>query len=327
MNDSSSSSRPAASAARSAILVALFSIAGLAALSAQDSPPFSRGVNLTNWFQAPNIGLILPNKYTETDFRNIKSLGCDVVRLPVNLARIARATPDGRIPDRLFELLDQAVQWSSANGLCLILDNHTQENDARIASDFGQTLPKLWAQMAAHFRNAPSSVLYEIFNEPHDISGWDRIQRAALAAIRAQDPDRLVVVTGADWGGINGLVALKPIDDPKLIYSFHFYDPFIFTHQGADWANQEGLSGVSFPPDKSRVPAIGKTAHRTEIERNLQRYFSTDPIYAMRSQLDKAAAWARKNKVRIFDGEMGVYDEICPARRQGSLVRLHPWSS
>ena len=47
--------------------------------------PFTKGVNLTNWFQADNVRQVQFSKYTRQDFVRIKSLGCDVVRLPINL--------------------------------------------------------------------------------------------------------------------------------------------------------------------------------------------------------------------------------------------------
>jgi endoglucanase len=46
---------------------------------------FTKGVNLTNWFQAESPEQIHFIKYTKDDFKNIKSLGCDVIRLPINL--------------------------------------------------------------------------------------------------------------------------------------------------------------------------------------------------------------------------------------------------
>jgi endoglucanase len=271
--------------------------------------PFHQGVNLTDWLQAPDVDLILPELFGEKDFQEIRSLGCDVVRLPINLARMAAAAPDGRIPKKLFALLDRAVAWASANGLALILDNHTLYEKERMDPDMERVLPGLWRQMASHFKDAPPDVIYEILNEPHDIPprDWDRIQRAALAAIREIDRGRTVVVTGSDWGGIDGLVALRPYDDPNLLYSFHFYDPFVFTHQGADWANQAALSGVHFPPDPGRPPVIGAFPGRATLEREVRRYLQSDALAEMRAQLDKAAAWAAKYGKRIFCGEFGVY--------------------
>jgi endoglucanase len=61
-------------------------------LMAQDVP-FQRGVNLTGWFQASSAKQIQFTRYTYQDFENIKSLGCDVVRLPINLHHMTKAHP------------------------------------------------------------------------------------------------------------------------------------------------------------------------------------------------------------------------------------------
>ena len=51
---------------------------------AQPTLPFTKGVNLTNWFQVNEVGQIQINKYTKKDFEQLKSLGCDVIRLPIH---------------------------------------------------------------------------------------------------------------------------------------------------------------------------------------------------------------------------------------------------
>ena len=258
---------------------------------------------------------MVPGAYTEQDFRDIRALGCDVIRLPINLNRMARGSADGKIPQRLFEVLDRAVAWASRNGLSLILDNHTQEDDQSIDPALGDILPVVWKQMAQHFRASPTTVIYEIFNEPHDITAaaWDRIQRRTLAAIRTVDAVHTVIVTGADWGGIDGLLALAPYDDPRLLYSFHFYDPFAFTHQGAEWAEQSELIRVPFPPDPSRPPLVLPGAAASRLKETAAWYMASDPIATMTSQLDKAYLWGQRNRVPLYCGELGVYDKVSPA--------------
>ena len=63
--------------------------------------PFSKGVNLTGWFQAPNARQIQFSRFSKKDFENIKSLGGDVVRLPINLHAMTSGEPD-YILDTLF---------------------------------------------------------------------------------------------------------------------------------------------------------------------------------------------------------------------------------
>jgi endoglucanase len=90
-----------------AFLIFIFSVFFLSAQT-----PFSRGVNLTGWFQAGNTKQIQFTKYSKQDFVRIKSLGCDVVRLPINLHFMTNGAPDYTIDPLFFDFLDQAVDWA-----------------------------------------------------------------------------------------------------------------------------------------------------------------------------------------------------------------------
>ena len=86
---------------------------------------FSKGINLTGWFQVDGPRQIQFTRFTKQDFINIQSLGCNVIRLPINLHNMTSGEPD-YIPDPLFlAFLDSAVSWAEYLNIHLILDNHT----------------------------------------------------------------------------------------------------------------------------------------------------------------------------------------------------------
>ena len=85
--------------------------------------PFSRGVNLSNWLQASSAQNVHFAKFGRTDFAQIQQLGCDVVRLPINLHAMTSGPPDYRIDPLLYDFLDQIADWADELGA---------------ASDFGQ---------------------------------------------------------------------------------------------------------------------------------------------------------------------------------------------
>ena len=125
-----------------------FVLSGLAlllvlSLAAQQAP-FSRGVNLTNWFQAGSAQEIQFSKYTYEDFQQIQSLGCDVIRLPINLHFMTDGAPDYNLDPLFLTFLDQAVDWAEDLGIHLILDNHTfdpaEDTDPNIGANPGEGL-------------------------------------------------------------------------------------------------------------------------------------------------------------------------------------------
>src|ERR1035437_1959167 len=116
--------------------------------SIQAATPFSRGVNLTGWFQTSGTRQIQFSKYTKKDFQNIKSLGSDVIRLPINLFYMTSGSPDYTIDPLFFDFLDQAVTWAEELQLYLIIDNHTSDDLASKNPNLQTVLTKVWTQMA-----------------------------------------------------------------------------------------------------------------------------------------------------------------------------------
>ena len=139
-------------------------------LNATSQAPFNRGINLTGWFQVDYPGQIQFTKFTHKDLADIKSLGCDVVRLPVNLHAMTSGEPHYYV-DRLFlSFLDSVADWCEQLELYLIIDNHSFDPNVDTQPNIVNILVKVWAQMASHYKDRSEYILYEILNEPHGIS-------------------------------------------------------------------------------------------------------------------------------------------------------------
>jgi endoglucanase len=302
-------------------------------------PPFQRGVNLTNWLQAGSARQIQFTKYTKQDFINIKSLGCDVIRLPINLHYMTDGEPNYTVDPLFFHFLDQIVDWCEDLEIHLILDNHTFDVDSSTDPNVNQVLVPVWSQMAAHYKDRSEYLYYEILNEPHGIDDarWGWIQQQVIDAIRAVDQVHTIVVTGAGWGSYNNLKYLPVYTDDNLVYSFHFYDPFMFTHQGAGWTNpsMEPLAGVPFPYDAGPMPACPPELKGTWVESSLKSYTTDGTVARVKKLIDTAVTFRNERQVPIFCGEFGVYRRNSdPAQRaywyevvrQYFQEKLIPWT-
>jgi endoglucanase len=273
--------------------------------------PFSKGVNITGWFQASSSRQIQFSKFTKTDFQRIKSLGCDVIRLPINLHSMTTGAPD-YVPDPLFlQFLDEAVTWAEELELYIILDNHTFDPAANTDPAIGPVLVKVWERMASHFKDRSDYVIYEILNEPHGIDNavWSNIQQTVINAIRSVDTKHFIIVGAANFNTYTLLKDLPVYSDTKLIYTFHFYDPFIFTHQGATWTDPSlaPLAGVPFPHSSATMPPTPATLKGTWVESAINNYFSDGTINKVKSLIDIAANFKDQRSARVFCGEFGVY--------------------
>src|SRR5262249_38700059 len=113
---------------------------------------------------------------------------------------------------------------------------------------------------------------------------WNEAVPQLLAVVRETNPKRFVIIGPGQWNNLNNLDKLRlPDADKHLIATFHYYNPFEFTHQGAPW--QAGA-------DKWK----GRTWRATDAERA-----------ALSKDFEKAAAWAKKNNRPLFLGEFGAF--------------------
>jgi len=272
--------------------------------------PFSKGVNLTNWFQTDNVRQIQFSKYTKQDFIRIKSLGCDVVRLPINLHYMTNGAPDYTIDPLFFDFMDQIVDWAEELQIHLLLDNHSFDPNVNTDPTVEGILLKVWPQMAAHYKNRSNYIYYEILNEPHGIttSLWCQIQQKVINAIRAVDAKHTIVVGPSGYNSYNELKNMPVYTDQNLIYTFHFYDPFMFTHQGATWTdNMQDLANIPFPYNAARMPATPASAKGTWVESSLNNYKNDGTVAKVKQWLDIAVSFKTSRNVKLFCGEFGVY--------------------
>jgi endoglucanase len=153
-----------------------------------------------------------------------------------------------------------------AAGLNIILNSHhfdeihSDPSDANIAK-----LAGMWKQIAAAFADQPNDKLwFEIENEPHDKFNDANLLKVlipALNEIRKSNPTRAVIIGGEFWSGVDSLKTLKLPDDPNIVPTFHYYEPFDFTHQGATWVNPV--------PPTGRV--YGTTDDKARLTRDVQK--------------------------------------------------------
>lgn len=261
---------------------------------AQESP-FTKGINLTGWFQVSTPNQIHFTKYTKDDFEKIKSLGVDVIRLPINLHYMTNGAPNYELHSLFTRFLDEAVDWAEELELNLILDNHTFDPFVSTDPNIGNILIPVWRNMAEHFKDRSKLVYYEILNEPHGIEDaiWNNIQQQVIDEIRNIDSIHTIIVGPAGWNSYNNLKYMPTYDDNNLIYTFHFYDPFLFTHQGASWVTPSlvPLSGVPFPYNPSNMPQLPNDLVSTWVAGAFNNYQNDGTIGKVRQLIDLAVAF------------------------------------
>ncbi|MDI1241557.1 MAG: glycoside hydrolase family 5 protein [bacterium] len=246
-------------------------------------------------------------------FKSISQAGFKTVRIPINFGAWASyeqpyrwTTPEGlRIADRF---IDAAL----AEGLFVVIDLHHVEFDKTIkGSDATERLAWMWKEIAQRYRHLdPEKAFFELRNEPHDIKAeeWRAQAEVLIKTVRQTAPQHTMMVGFHDWNSRQAMLDSRPFADKNIIYTFHYYDPFIFTHQGATWssAGLPELRGLPFPSNKKKIE-IPKTAKGTWIEERIKNYSEDSKASKMFDDLKAAKDWAGKNDVPIFLGEFGSF--------------------
>jgi endoglucanase len=281
----------------SLLLVGLF---GATNLSFGETPAeamnrrLGRGVNLGNMLEAPHEGLWGVSLRPEY-FGEIANAGFQSVRLPVRWSAHAATVPPYEISEAIFARVEWALEQAEKAGLAVVLNVHHYEEIFREPAEHGPRLIALWQQIAERLKARPSTVVYELLNEPHrnlTPEVWAGLLPQLHAAVRAIDSDRVLMFGPTHYNSIDQLGHLwLPENDERIIVSVHHYQPFQFTHQGAEWVNNS-------------APWLGTEWSGSETERA-----------EIAAQFDRAAAWSRERATPINLGEFGAYSKAEMASR------------
>jgi endoglucanase len=217
---------------------------------AERAKALGRGINLGNALDAPSEGEWGVTLRDE-DFTLVAAAGFDHVRIPVRWSAHAKDAAPYTIDPAFFARVDWAVKSALAAGLRAIINVHHYDGITKEPDAHKPRLLGIWKQIAAHYQAQPDEVYFELLNEPNDALVAEKnnaLIAELLDVVRATNPQRAVIVGSVQWNSVRGLPALKlPEADRNLIVTFHYYDPFDFTHQGAPWVKKENQTGIDWP--------------------------------------------------------------------------------
>ena len=268
------------------------------------------GISISWYEQTWNKDILAKKPLKTTDFELLKQLGFKSLRLPVAFAYFESE----HIPvEQLFTHIDNFVKQCSQYGFKVIIDYHNGNfND----TNYNTETPKLidlWTKLAKRYAHVShDNLFFELYNEPPhmDPQIWKDAAYNIVTAIRKIDKERTLIIGASNYNSIYELSRFVRLADENVVYTFHFYEPFLFTHQGAEWiGDQEATIGVPFPYNAEKFPELNLKAKNTDGEKNYNKYKLDGNEQSVKDKLRIVKSWSDKYYVPILCGEYGVYNK------------------
>ncbi len=293
-------------------------------IAAEHARHLRHGINASMWFaQAPrNYSKERLQTYTTPDdIALIAHMGFDHVRLSIDADPLVEWQRAHGNTTAFMTELDRVVNTVLGNHLAVIIDIHPESSyktPLRQGTNSVQNFTALWRALAAHFASSdPEYVFFEIMNEPEqdDPYRWQGIQSVVADAIRAVAPRHTIIAGGAHWSGLEDLLVLEPLGQSNIIYTFHDYEPFPFTHQGATWTSPEvqPLRAIPYPSSTEVVyPKLEQEpdlAGRYFLEQYGLGRWDADRV---EKTIEFAARWSQLHHAPVYCGEFGVLRDYAP---------------
>ncbi|QDV23784.1 glycoside hydrolase family 5 protein [Aureliella helgolandensis] len=217
--------------------------------------------------------------FVEDDFRMIHELGFNFVRLPLDYRIWTDQGDWNQFDESQLQEIDRAVNYGHKYGIHVCINFHRapgytvasppEPTDLWTDTATQAVCKRHWATFAKRYRGIPNEQLsFNLFNEPPEDVGaaFYTVVREVVAAIRAEDPQRLIISDGLAWG-------LKPVyefADLNIAQATRGYTPFELTHYQASWvADADRFPVPQWPQMKAYGLLVSET--KPDIPADQQR--------------------------------------------------------
>lgn len=298
---------------------------------------FKSGVNLGGWLsQYKQYDTAHFDSFvTEKDIERIASWGMDHIRLPLDYPILELDEQPFVYSETGFAYLDNCLEWCHRRNLRLVIDLHkapgfsfTQvlEGEAKssVPALFVDPLLQhrfisIWETITRRYAGEGDWLAFELLNEIvlDDSSPWNALARQALAAIRSISPTRWIIVGGNRFNSASELINLDLPDDPYLLYTFHFYEPYPFTHQRAYWDPPIRTLNTTLPYP-GLMPDLADFVQRHPEHANWAAIHENKhlDLALIEHHLQPALDFMQRTGRSLYCGEYGVIDQAPEESRE-----------
>ena len=257
----------------------------------------------------------------EEDIRKIASMGFDHVRLAIDYEVLEDEY--GRTREEGFAYVTRVVEWCKRQELNIVLDLHKAYGyDFNNAGDQKKNIlftnkmvqkrfVNLWIKIAEHYANE-THVAFELLNEvveQENAEAWNLLIAETVDAIRRIARDTIIIYGGIQWNSVKTLKLLEKPKDENILFTFHFYEPLLFTHQKAHWVPTISQTEDIYYPeamDYYRTKSLPIGYQGEVVCKAQSQTMGTEFITEM---VMEAVTAAKNAGVTLYCGEFGVIDQ------------------
>lgn len=288
-------------------------------------PGYKKGVDFGGWLSQ----CVHTNEHYDTfisadDFKTVADWGCDHIRLPIDYNCIQN--DDGTFKDENFKYIDNAITWANQNNLHLILDIHKVNGftfdvlELKSGFFFNEKLQdyfySLWETLTKRYAKFQDMLCFELLNEvtsPTFSDTWNKICEKVISRIRAIDKT-VTILVGGYWN--NSIDALKDLllpPDEHIVYNFHCYDPFLFTHQAAHWLEKMPKDlKLTYPYNGEEYNKIAKKIDMTDFLVYMPENHPDFDTEFFIKKFENGVKICEERNVALYCGEYGVIENANP---------------
>lgn len=217
--------------------------------------------------------------HTEESYKELSEMGFNCVRFYINYQLFEDDKKPYKYKKSGFDWLDKNIRWAKKYGIGIIINMHCPQGGYQ-SSGTGMALwtdksnqkrlTALWTEIADRYADEPAVWGYGLINEPYvplketmeeSFEQYEKYASELVKAVRGASPYQAIFVeclcsakdingkTSPDWEWFVPENTFPIIDDKNIVYEFHTYEPFHFTHQNADWAGTRGIT-MTYPSDE-----------------------------------------------------------------------------
>ena len=272
------------------------------------------GLNISHWLSQSNQrGENRKAYFTRSDVEYIASLGYDHIRIPIDEEQMF--DENGQKEPEAFALLHKALGWCAEFGLRAVVDLHILRSHYFNAADKPLfTDPKAqeqfyecWRKISGELNKySVDKVAYEPMNEPvaDDHETWNVIINRCVEVIRQLEPKRTIIMGSNRWQSFATVKDLRiPENDPNIMISFHYYEPFLLTHYKASWTSVRDITvPVHYPGQLIADADLDSAKNHARAGRMIYN------IDVIESNFMQVVEVAQKYGLKIYCGEYGCID-------------------